>query len=223
MKKIMILILALLFNVSCGGENQKPTNFHEKILNDLNNKILTCENDFVNEFDTNDGNIDLDRKSNTIKDDKLSWFLIYDIDDQISFNRNIDLKKVRFSINIENITDKNVIESIQTAINYWNFALKSEVFTIDNQNSNITFCYSDYKYVDESYFAKSHYNYDTEDPYCLVRIGKEAKDWWQIYVHELGHCLGLEHSDNENSIMFFSPNKWQRLTVNNVSALTSKE
>jgi hypothetical protein len=41
------------------------------------------------------------------------------------------------------------------------------------------------------------YAYDS----CHIFIGAAGAPYWQVYAHELGHCLGFEHVTDRESIM----------------------
>lgn len=122
----------------------------------------------------------------------------------------------------KNISDERVIEEIKKAIHYWNSALGKELFVIDNNKEiHVAFCMRKSLIMPKSdnsgYFgAFTNVRFENDKFQCKIDVGESTKYMWTMYVHELGHCLDLSHSDDVNSIMYHSLNTDQYISQKSI-------
>ncbi len=52
----------------------------------------------------------------------------------------------------------------------------------------------------------------TDSTHCVIKIRKRdpgERYEWNLFAHEIGHCFGLNHSKDPNSIMYPKPIGWE--------------
>lgn len=54
---------------------------------------------------------------------------------------------------------------------------------------------------------------------ALIYIRPRTRDSWPLIAHELGHCLGLQHTKNPSSIMYPMTYSHQKITEEIISVL----
>lgn len=145
--------------------------------------------------------------------------------DKISISEGITPNSIDvIKIGLNNIDDSDVKNAINIAIDYWNTVLDKKVFVIDDSDNQVQVCLNDFQNVDKDFigFTYATAGTDKNDVHCIIDVGVTGKNWWQVYTHELGHCLGLTHSDSIYSVMYGQVLPNQRLTQTDVDLVNTK-
>lgn len=128
-------------------------------------------------------------------------------------------KEIEFWIDRDNpLMKQGTVDIILRAINRWQEVLRNEITFREIKNSNIT----DERGISIRLVTQDHFKqigYDSHViGYCQVTHGIENKqikrgqiyidheyqDWYGVFLHELGHCIGLSHSPDWNDLMYFA-------------------
>ena len=93
---------------------------------------------------------------------------------------------------VDDILDE---EALQWAMEGWNSLAGEDILTHTSQE------YKAFVYYDPGLDALGTQERDFEGN-CIVKISPLQSGLWKLYAHELGHCLGFDHADVEESLMY---------------------
>lgn len=108
--------------------------------------------------------------------------------------------------------DPRLEQSLAEAANFWNEGFPFRV--VEAGEGQATLVVVDYHPCDEDGCATLF-----PDGTCLIQIHEDCVNEWWLVAHELGHCMGLGHSEDAGSIMFKDTNPNQKITPEIVEAL----
>ncbi|HCU25407.1 MAG TPA: hypothetical protein DF383_10330 [Deltaproteobacteria bacterium] len=114
--------------------------------------------------------------------------------------------------------DSCKFEVLQEAVDFWNDSIGKTIFIAQEGEGFIMF------YTVSEIPGKFEGFAELYTEFCDVAIEEDRQDRPYLLAHEIGHCIGFQHSKNPNSIMFEDVNPKSEVTeeiVEIIETLTS--